>query len=630
MEVGEGRSSSNDLSSAPSSDVEGPFYDHPDASHSTTNNNPFSGGAARSILHGSERFGVAAAAVHSTDNAAPAATKLGVRQDAPVKQRKPRKKKDATVTDSDKKEKVPRKPRAIPGTTTTSRKKPKLSNLQEGDAVCALTNADLTNSRLVQPAPFLTPAATNDRKADEAAKLTQNGLLMHNDSMRTHSMQSPSFAPSTPKLAFTPRSSGIYDPVRSVTIQRAPEPLQTASTPQIVHTPPRPLFRPSASPAISSLVDPPGHERPSNAATTDLTREVKTPSDMGQVNTHLTLVGSAVEVEPKVIEAISLGKPSVGKSEAVARNTSPKPQRAKEQPPPVPAGSGLLSSSLFGGDSGIEAQSTSGKGPNIILRVDLKNPDNKVLNFARLAEEKYGFAALYPRQAAQRERLARVAAAGAALERSASGSKVGGSGAESADDDISVDIDRDSDNDGDIAMTGVNGGQEAGNSGTDGQGPKRRRKRKEQDYDQDDPFVDDSELLWEAQAAASKDGFFVYCGPLVPEGEKPAVERYVPIYHIDGTIVANDVYRADGSVKRGRGRGRGGGPGSRGGRGGTAAAAAAAADPGSGRGGGPGSRGGQITRKPRITKAERAQRDLEKANREKMATLAAKPTSYPA
>ncbi|EAU31081.1 predicted protein [Aspergillus terreus NIH2624] len=45
---------------------------------------------------------------------------------------------------------------------------------------------------------------------------------------------------------------------------------------------------------------------------------------------------------------------------------------------------------------------------------------------------------------------------------------------------------------------------------------------------------------WQEQAAASKDGFFVYSGPLVPEGEKVQVER------------------ADGTIKRGRGRGRGG------------------------------------------------------------------------
>jgi hypothetical protein len=172
------------------------------------------------------------------------------------------------------------------------------------------------------------------------------------------------------------------------------------------------------------------------------------------------------------------------------------------------------------------AQKDSEKGPNIVLHVDLKDPNNRVINFARMAEAKYGFAALYPRQAAQKERLAKIAAAGAALERSASGSKLGAISADSGDEDLSVDIDRDSENDGDVAMSGVNGGPEAGNSGTDGPGPKRRRRRKVEEYDVDDDFVDDSEMLWEAQAAASKDGFFVYCGPLVPEGEKPAVERY--------------------------------------------------------------------------------------------------------
>lgn len=174
------------------------------------------------------------------------------------------------------------------------------------------------------------------------------------------------------------------------------------------------------------------------------------------------------------------------------------------------------------------SHSGTGKAPNIVLHVSLKDPENRIINFARMAEEKYGFAALYPRQAAQKERLAKVAAAGAALERSASGSKFGGTSAgESGDEDLSVDIDRDSDNDGDVAMSGVNGGADAANSGTDGPGPKRRRRKKQEEYDQDDPFVDDSEMLWEAQAAASKDGFFVYSGPLVPEGEKPAVERYV-------------------------------------------------------------------------------------------------------
>ena len=241
-----------------------------------------------------------------------------------------------------------------------------------------------------------------------------------------------------------------------------------------------------------------------------------------------------MDLDPVVVEPPLPKKTMVKKSpsEAPTRATSPKPTRAKEAPPPPPPGSGLLSASLFGGDSALDVASNgTGKAPSIVLHIDLKDPENRIINFARMAEEKYGFAALYPRQAAQKERLAKVAAAGAALERSASGSKFGGTSAgESGDEDLSVDIDRESDNDGDVAMSGVNGGADAANSGTDAPGPKRRRRKKQEEYDQDDPFVDDSELLWEAQAAASKDGFFVYCGPLVPEGEKPAVERYAQSY----------------------------------------------------------------------------------------------------
>lgn len=84
--------------------------------------------------------------------------------------------------------------------------------------------------------------------------------------------------------------------------------------------------------------------------------------------------------------------------------------------------------------------------------------------------------------------------------------------------------------------------------------------------------------------------------------------------------------RADGTVKRGRGRGRGGGVGSRGGRG---AARVNGTDTGSGRAAGPGSRGGNTTRKPRITKAGRENMEKEKAEREKMAPIAARPAGYP-
>jgi hypothetical protein len=55
-------------------------------------------------------------------------------------------------------------------------------------------------------------------------------------------------------------------------------------------------------------------------------------------------------------------------------------------------------------------------------------------------------------------------------------------------------------------------------------------------YDFEDPFIDDSEMLWEEQRASTKDGFFVFWGPLVEEGKSARIER------------------ADGSIKRTRKR----------------------------------------------------------------------------
>ncbi|KAI4243441.1 MAG: hypothetical protein L6R42_010747 [Xanthoria sp. 1 TBL-2021] len=168
-------------------------------------------------------------------------------------------------------------------------------------------------------------------------------------------------------------------------------------------------------------------------------------------------------------------------------------------------------------------------------------------------------------------------------------------------------------------MGGVNGNKDIKQSEAEGSevaGVKRRKKRtmKEDMYDKDDPFVDDAELAFEEQAAATKDGFFVYSGPLVPEGEKANVERS----------------GADGATRgRGRGRGRGSRGGATGGttRGGGAAAATPAAP------GGPTTlttltKSGQ-PRKQRVTKAAKAQMEQEKAQRESMAPLAAKPTNYP-
>ena len=59
---------------------------------------------------------------------------------------------------------------------------------------------------------------------------------------------------------------------------------------------------------------------------------------------------------------------------------------------------------------------------------------------------------------------------------------------------------------------------------------KRRRRQNVADkYDVEDPFIDDSEALMEQVAAASKDGFFVYSGPLIAEGERAKIDKYLPL-----------------------------------------------------------------------------------------------------
>lgn len=290
---------------------------------------------------------------------------------------------------------------------------------------------------------------------------------------------------------------------------------------------------------------------------------------------------------PQTVSKKAMASGSTATSSAAASPKPPKLKDAKDTyptPPPLP-GSGLMQ--LGGPNDGTEFRA-----PTVILNIPMNGETNKYVNFTRLAEEQYGWDALHPRAAAQRDRLARVAEVSAALERNGSGKESG--------DEMSLDSEGEGSN---VEM----GGMSDGRTGTDGGAKKvvRKRRMKEDEYDKDDGFVDDSELLWEEQAAAAIDGFFVYSGPLVPEAEKPAADT-----------------RADGAPKRGRG--------SRGGRGSSRASGGRGGNSGARAGQpltGPGSRGGSTTRKPRITKADRARMEQEKREREQMA-MAAMPGAY--
>lgn len=406
--------------------------------------------------------------------------------------------------------------------------------------------------------------------------------------------------PSTPR----PASSGQrYDPIRGGLYES--KPLVAASVPPPPISPP--LNRASASPSITSLIDPPTvanstytqparlqHQTSVTSAPLSPVAVSSRPGPLlpSQDNQQPPRPAPPLGPAPMDIDSDPRTSVPMKKTDSASAGTlsnAPTPPvkaRLKEAPPPLPTGSGLLSGTPFGPAVNANGNgATEPSGVNIWLTFPLQGQTNVTINFAQEVEKKYGFAALHPRIAARRERQRQITSMGAALEKAA--------GLAGSADDMSVDL---SDNESNGGNTGVDEeGSAAGKT-------KKPRKRKQEDYDKEDDFIDDTELAWEQQALMAKDGFFVYSGPLITE-EKPAVERYVFVSKRVlrcNMLITN---RADGTVKRGRGRGRGG------------ASRGETSGRGRGRGGGPGSRGGQTVRKPRVTKAERAMMEQEKAKR---------------
>lgn len=535
---------------------------------------------------------------------------------------------------------------------------------------------ELTSMRMSLDAPSEPVFATHKVQKRESGPVSMQNLLNDDPPPK------PAAAPA--RQMFDP-IRGNYDPVRETMVSRDPYgtgPLGSPRAPSAA-TQAQVVNRASASPSIASLVDPPSaniispvpsHTTPYNSTQARFQEATKShPPSPSQ--THSRPAPPTVSKPPSIVEVKRPAPPpppppAVSKQEQTTRtsgftsmssipantpaaaaasatvasqsnkkinaivqqdresshhsgegrgrkkgsltaaaaaamnstSSSPKVSSTKNNDlPPLP-GNGNDRSIL---DFGKANPGDEPSAPSIVLHIPLNGETNKYVNFLRMAEERYGWDALHPRLAANRERKARIAAASAALEKSVNG----GSGRESADDMEMVDDDLASDGDAsNVEMGGMGPGGTNGLSGPDAPPTKPARKKrnfKEDEYDKDDDFVDDSEMLWEEQAAASRDGFFVYSGPLIPEVPKP--EERPPAR-----------------------RGRGGGRGSRGGRGGGRGGAAAAekgegttGTTGRGRGGGPGSRGGSTTRKPRITKLEKEQRDREKAERERIALLTA-------
>lgn len=454
-----------------------------------------------------------------------------------------------------------RKPRAPPGTSSTAgrKKKSAASNETQPQSATTLLHGWRLSENTTKPQTYeYAPTPTQPPP--------QNG----NDEAIAKSTPAYTYLPT-----IVPRSGSgqNYDPIRSATIEpRSIAPQKSYNAPIRSSTPPRPINYASnnASPsiAIASLIDKPGNQAQAYnfPKPPKRTHEVQSPSSPTKRSRTSPPVDNHVDKAARPRDSrdsrdplptnhhasngyttmpmdMDLDQPPqpTNKTMTVARQSanastgassrahSPKPPRQKDPAVALPLGNGLLSNAMFGGVDDIYVPGKTA--PTVILHVSLKDCSHKYVNFARMAEERYGFNALHPRLAASRERLARVAAAGAAIELASKGARNSGSGLSA--DDMSVDL---SDHEGggddsNIEMGGISM-QDVMRSGGEGSEATlvkkvtKKRTTKEDRYDKDDPFVDDTELAWEEQAAASKDGFFVYSGPLVPEGEQANIERY--------------------------------------------------------------------------------------------------------
>lgn len=382
----------------------------------------------------------------------------------------------------------------------------------------------------LQPPVHQNPPPTNTRKNKARTANIQEIITIESDpddnAKNNINKAPPASGPSLAGPASRNRSllNGHYDPVRpnlasaSPSISFLTDPQPTPPQPQ----PAVPISAYSRKAAEKSIVPPvikPEIDSPLIAASIKVATPAVAPAPAPAPHPVPEQPGKPVKPDKPAKETTKETTKETGQRSPKAAKTK-KTSTAVSASVPKATGNGLLSG-LPGvdilGDSGDQIEI-----PTIYIHVPLNGETNKYVNFAKLAEEKYGAFAINPRAHRERRRLA------------------------DSGDEMMVD-----DSESESAMEERRmGGVDGGESTADNK-PKKRAKRKQHDsYDSHDPFIDDSEMLYEEQAAATKDGFFVYSGPLIPQGEKVHVERS------DGT-----------TSKRGRGGGRGRGSG----RGATAA-----------------------------------------------------------
>lgn len=425
-----------------------------------------------------------------------------------------------------------------------------------------------------RPAAAATPSSNTPNQQSNPAKVPKREGPSFMSSLLNRDSPPPPPAPPAPvRMAFDPVRSSSYDPVRETMVTRDPYGTSALASPR---GPSQMTNRASASPSISSLIDAPPQSSASKVVSpTQAHSSFHTTAAQGRFQDPSSLPPSPSNQVRKDPPPLSGPAPKSSTVEIKKPGQPPMPQPPKATEPfkpTAPASSGMPAPSTMPAPSkklatvaaqtrkekkAVSSTSSSPKmgslknalpdvaplpgsssdrsildfgkvapgeekeAPSIILHIPLNGEGNKYVNFMRLAESKYGWDALHPREAANRDRKARIAAASAALERQQSGRD----SAEEEDPEFNASEDENSN----IEMGGMgnNGGLTSGADAAAPEKPKRKKRNwREDEYDRGDDFVDDSELLWEEQAAAVQDGFFVYSGPLVQELPK-APERYV-------------------------------------------------------------------------------------------------------
>ncbi|AMD19822.1 HCL329Cp [Eremothecium sinecaudum] len=387
------------------------------------------------------------------------------------------------------------------GTTAASRKK------SDGTKAGPAKKTATKNSRKEKPAaanPASSPSATpQPNNARTVILPSQDGSLTPTGS----NMQSQEGAEELPVLVATTgtpvnattqqkglkRSQSNLNPSQKSGTQDASKAKKTLSATN--------LSTNAASPSPSqSLSGPSASEKGTGVASTS-----KKTANSGAAKKENKSKSKQVASKKKETSAI----PVVPASET----TSP-PVTAPQTPKKLSAAPPIKSPSLMD----VFDQKSSGSTveendvPIIVLDVPLYQVDNEdyldengqvVFNFYNLVEEKYG---------------------SQAVSRSKDGASAGSKG-ENADD---LEVMEDDDEEEDEKAGSASGAPVSKN-------PKKKPnplkgKSRVGKYDIEDPFIDDSELLWEEQRAATKDGFFVYFGPLIQKGQYATFER------VDGTM----------------------------------------------------------------------------------------------